>query len=131
MPGPHCGVAAAQVLHHQQEIQPQPVDHRAVDQRMLHLQGHTGREQPRLVEQVAVAQVHDAMPRGMRLEEHGGRPAAGGVGQAEARAAVGAVVARDQLNLGDARIRMAGRESRRHPLGRDLVPLAGDAQGAH
>src|SRR3546814_12465072 len=63
------GTACDQILHHQKKIEPQAVDRRVVDQRVFEWQLRAGCEQPRLVEQVAVAQVDDAVPGGMRLGE--------------------------------------------------------------
>src|SRR6266705_2252432 len=73
------------VFHDEQEIQPQVVDYRFVDQRMVHIQGHTRLEETALVEKVAVAQVDDAVRWRVRLEKNVFRSDARLVGQSKAR----------------------------------------------
>src|SRR3546814_8992067 len=90
------GTACDQILHHQKKIEPQAVDRRVVDQRVFEWQLRAGCEQPRLVEQVAVAQVDDAVPGGMRLGEDRRRAGFASVAHRETRAAIGAVIAGDR-----------------------------------
>ena len=48
----------------------QPVDDQRVHDRVVDPERHARLEEPRLAEQIAVAEVHEAVRRCVRLEEH-------------------------------------------------------------
>src|SRR3546814_13442358 len=93
-------------------------------QRVFEWQLRAGCEQPRLVEQVAVAQVDDAVPGGMRLGEDRRRAGFASVAHRETRAAIGAVIAGNEFDVADARPRVMAPGRRLDPRRRAVFPAA-------
>jgi len=53
--------ALQEVLHHEQEVQSEIIDDRLVDQWVVDIERHGGFEEPRLVEEVAIAEVDNSV----------------------------------------------------------------------
>ena len=124
------GAAVEEVLHHDQVVEARLVDHHGVHERVVDGEFGTGREQPGLVEEVAVAGV-DLAPAGdvgLGLHEDGAGPRPGGVGDVEAGPAVRPVVTEPELDGPDLDAGVPGGEGRGHPRGIDVVPPRRDRQ---
>lgn len=121
------GAAQRQVLHHQQEIEPEQIDHGLVDDRMVHRDRHVRFEQARLVPQVAIAQMRLAMGGRVRLQEELRGPAAAFIVETQPDAAIGAIVFQQDIDPRHFRIRMPRRDRPGDPFRGQVFPRERDA----